>query len=126
MIARPDPISQRAETRDVRLPETAATTNAASDKRQEPEPGGERRVAEDVLEVEREIEEGGEDRRRDRERRDLRPHEARPAKQPEVEHGIAARELDRDEHRHEHDRSDEAEPRISGLDQPFSFPCSSP
>ena len=31
MIARPAPISQRAETRDVRLPETAATTNAASD-----------------------------------------------------------------------------------------------
>ena len=31
MIARPAPISQRAETRDVRLPETAATTNATSD-----------------------------------------------------------------------------------------------
>ena len=31
MIARPAPISQRAETREVRLPETAATTNAASD-----------------------------------------------------------------------------------------------
>ena len=31
MMARPSPISQRAETREVRLPEIAATTKAASD-----------------------------------------------------------------------------------------------
>ena len=31
MTASPEPISQRAGTREVRLPEIAATTNAASD-----------------------------------------------------------------------------------------------
>ena len=31
MIASPAPISQRADMREVRLPEIAATTNAASD-----------------------------------------------------------------------------------------------
>ena len=67
-------------------------------ERQEAHAGLERRQPEDVLEVQRQVEEHREHRRRDRERRRLRADERRPAEQREVDHRRAVARLRREEH----------------------------
>ena len=71
--------------------------------RQVAQPSLEGRVAEVVLQVEREIEEEREQRCRDREGRELNAGERAPAEQPERQHRLSHALLDRRERR-EHDR----------------------
>jgi hypothetical protein len=76
---------------------------------QEAQAGLERRVAEDVLDVEGQVQEHREHRRRQRERGDRGAVERRLAEQREVEHRVVAAELDQHEGDEEHDRGGEAD-----------------
>ena len=88
-------------------PAIGATTNETQGERQEDHAGLDRRVAEHVLEVERQEEELREHPRRDREGRDLRAGERRYAEEPDVEHRGPRAQLDRHEGDEEHRRGGE-------------------
>ena len=72
--------------------------------RQVPDPGLERRVAEVVLQVERQVEEEREHRARDREGRDLDAGEGAAAEEMKRQHRLADPALDRDEGRQQRPR----------------------
>ena len=79
-------------------------------ERQEPKAGRERRVAEDVLEVDREVREDREHPGRDAERRDRDPHESPLTEERHVEHRPLLTQLDHDEddqHQHAADQRQE-------------------
>ena len=100
---RPDDQQATAKQPARRQPRGEPARHRRGDERQQrhgqqAQAGLERAVAEDRLQVEREVEEHREHRRRQRERRDRRAGERRLAKQREVEHRLRLAALDEHEH----------------------------
>ena len=86
-------IGNRLWTLTVRRPAIGCHQEGHHRDGQEPDPGGERTVAQAVLDVEGDVQEQGEDRRRQREGRDRYPGHGRPAEQRQVEHRIGHPQL---------------------------------
>ena len=122
---RPPPMNQRTPTRSASLPEIGATTNESSVIGRKRTPDSSGGVAEDVLHVERQVQEHREHRRRQHERGDGCADERRHAEQREVEHRARARALDEHERDQQHDGADQQRDD-QRLPQPSSLPRISP
>ena len=100
-------------TRAVNRPATTGGQEDRAGEREEPHAGLQRGQTEDVLQVEDEIGEQREQRRRDRPRRGEAAVEGRHAEQPEVEHRLPLPQLDDDEGEQQDRRRDRANRRPS-------------